>query len=1461
MSTVFSKNKEKRSRSSSNETNNSFVRNVTSRVSGLLPATITKWFSSPSSSNANGSTAAADATDSSTEDEAPESPITTEPPPKRMKFSTAGNYNNFGSSDPNCIPAGIDTVDHPPYSTVQSAPTRSTFRKEANYVSSTPIRAPNEESVIERNERESTLLNKSRTSVISAGPSVGLGNKRKSLFNANNKEASMRALETTANNTRVDTKAPCFKPALLGSPFYPGQTMYGGASTSVYINQPNIKHKKVALVNESSSSDNTAISHSARRILDLLENYSSPLMEARRLSQIVNNSSSKNDTSNSSTISGSPYSNKVISYKTQELHAPNIATILRLKQRSRLMDTTNAARQIIASHSSTSDYIGQPYASVITHKERAVTEPSKMTTKVKNRLTRAKRGESDMEEQTITPVSLPTGVLQIDKDNLPKFHFDIPVPKPAPTSMPTPKFTIVGTANKTDKTPAAANSDEMDSSKPNVSNNNVYKFSSPVRISRATTIISSTPPKFKFGSPERGVDKPKSDNDKKDHNPSYVIGLPKVTEKLPIRKSADWKCPDCWVCNKPEVNNCVCCGTKQPPKEATKPKETEKPNETAQPLKCAICKLADRQFNSEKCVNCDKIKFSNSIKMNFPTAASSNWNCADCWVSNDEKADKCVCCGGKNPKKSSGPSVASGNGDSEWKCEDCWIKNKSGDEKCAACGGARPGAKPKTAPEPLTNNFGSTLFRTDNSLKNIAKTQSDKWECPSCLVRNDNSTSKCVCCDESKPGTVKVLDNHKAFNFGSVTATSFKFGIDPKAQDTKASSTKLPEIKFGDGLAKPEESETNNNVYKSSANRFTFGTFAKKPEEQTEVAKENKANEAPKLGLTFAMPKTQTLKDPDVIPVFGSPKKLVESVQEKVNDEKEKPQEVPSLPKVDFKFTPPKNKSPKKITGLFAPALSSTPVNLDNTSPATTLNTLGSNAISENKPNTVNSLSPIPGASTPDAVAPFKFTDIGLKPPQNMFAAPTSTPPSFSSTIQSKPTTSAMPVFQKLEQNAAPPMFMNPNATTSTVSMFQKTETITTAAPQSLAATGPVFSFGSNAAPSAALQSDKPKFNFTFSMNPPQFNSNAFSAAPQNSNTNKFSITGGALGGNGLPATNPLTTGNTPTAGKVGSVTELATNPLSSRSELPAPGNLFGVPVQKENLWSANNNSSTNMFVSNASTNSLQKPPAFSFGSSTPFNSSNQVVTFGGTAAPTQNNQVTAFGSNTAPSQNNQVPAFGSTAASQNNQVTAFGSNTAPSQNNPVPTFGSNTNATASQNNPLSGFGSTAAPAQNNPVAPFGSTAAAQNNGPPAFGSSAAPAQNMFGMNQNTSAQPSMFSNPVRSPPAQTMFGAQQPANNAAPSMNLFGSPGVGAAPAFGTTNPPIVPLNPAPAPAFNFGAPQPSTGVFGFGQTAQQAQPAGVYSFGAPGGAPQVQFAMGRAPSAAGARRMRKAFRRNSPR
>lgn len=76
----------------------SFVKNVTSTVSYLLPSSITQWFNTSSTSNTNGSTPTADPTDSSSEDEIPETSVVVLPPQKRMRYNSS-KINHHGQSE------------------------------------------------------------------------------------------------------------------------------------------------------------------------------------------------------------------------------------------------------------------------------------------------------------------------------------------------------------------------------------------------------------------------------------------------------------------------------------------------------------------------------------------------------------------------------------------------------------------------------------------------------------------------------------------------------------------------------------------------------------------------------------------------------------------------------------------------------------------------------------------------------------------------------------------------------------------------------------------------------------------------------------------------------------------------------------------------------------------------------------------------------------------------------------------------------------------------------------------------------------------------------------------------------------------------------------------------------------------------------------------------------------------
>lgn len=97
---------------------------------------------------------------------------------------------------------------------------------------------------------------------------------------------------------------PFFRIGLAASsPFYRGNTKYGGTN-NLYVNQPNIKSKKTTYINNSMNDNEATMSNSARRIMDLLDNFSSPTVEARRIPQITNTSmNNSNKSMNTSTAS------------------------------------------------------------------------------------------------------------------------------------------------------------------------------------------------------------------------------------------------------------------------------------------------------------------------------------------------------------------------------------------------------------------------------------------------------------------------------------------------------------------------------------------------------------------------------------------------------------------------------------------------------------------------------------------------------------------------------------------------------------------------------------------------------------------------------------------------------------------------------------------------------------------------------------------------------------------------------------------------------------------------------------------------------------------------------------------------------------------------------------------------------------------------------------------------------
>ncbi|XP_061382277.1 nuclear pore complex protein Nup153 isoform X2 [Danaus plexippus] len=1440
MSASLSSRKAKRSRTDS-EANDSFVKNVTSRMSGLLPATITRWFSSSSSSNTNGSTVV-ESTDSSTEDEATDGLRTpnqrnqpSQPPAKRMRIGTPGTSSYYY---PETKSTSTNTETTETYSTLQS-PIKDTLKVETNYVS-TPSCSPSETSTINENEKDPSIYIY-QDSITSVNNSVE--QTRKSIFGS--EERLQESCARTAANTYKDLTQPYFKPGLLCTPFYTSRPVYGG-TRNVYVNRPNIKHKTNPLVNKVDNNSSVNISNSAKRIMDLLENYSSPVSEARRISRLVNSSCDKTpDTSLNTSIDAN--NSKAASYKKRELYVPSFASILQLKQKARLNETTSAARQIIASHSSSLNTLPYP-ASTSGISQTKEHSQENLTTKMKTRVTRLNRGEDKESESNKLPiVELPTAVLQIDKDNLPKFSLDTPVSHSSDNKQKNPESVLTGTNSVAQVPKVVLSKNEAPKSRlTDMLDGETYTFSSPIRISEDNFITSTET--YKFGSPERSVEPSKNNNkivsssddieeDEEDigiqsHQSDEILktstsqscvsleaakspmerpifnkcleckvvasqlssdkcfdcekkvnSTGKMDSKLSKSTSSTWKCQDCWVNNDVGVEKCVCCGAKNSSASQNSPApkvSSEIPKTT---WKCQDCWVNNE--GTDKCVCCGA-KQSIAPKMLSklqPQKPVNTWKCEECWVDNNYGADKCICCGTKN--SSTTKTEQNTNSEtSDWKCGVCWLKNKSHDDKCVACSGPKPAAKEQnqnkiSSPSPNANNNNSLL-------KNIVKSQSNKWECPSCFVHNDNNISKCVCCETEKPGITKESEK-KSFNFGVSPNVSFKFGINPK-QTTTESEPKPASI-FGQAT---QEMETNNN-HISKAPSFTFGIQNKKPEK--EVSKEdNKIVETPKVAFTFGIPKDNST--PNSAPAFKINTDMFKpTTQSSVTNissanDSERAQEVPSVDQSQLRGV----ESAPKLTGLFgaSPSKDST-LNKSITNALTPFN---SNFTAESSANpTLTTASNTLGTSN----ASFSMT--GNQPSKNLFTtsiAPTSAN-AFAS-VQTPPVTSSVSMFQKNEQ-ASPLMSFFQKSENTSLSMFNKNEPTATTTSVSVLPSAPVFSFGTST-PTTAPSNEKSGFTFTFGRDSknetPSMFKLPFGGTPDNSASNKFMMPSSNINSsNMLPASNlagnsvgnnmplmlsggnnnplgGLSTGNGLPSGNL--MNNLTQNQLSMASNVitnnapAASGDIFNTPVQKENMWSTgNNNTQGSMFGSSEASNNSQKRP-FAFGASS------------GTSKP----------------------------------FSPVGSSPFDNPNQPRPLFGI-TNQPAA--NP---FGSAASPMAPNMFS-------SQPSNP-------APSVGMFGNTNAPGSQPPAFGFPVSS------FSSFD-SNN----MNQ--------------------PMNPNPTPAFNFGAPQQPSGVFGFGQQQQpqlqqqqqqqQQQPPqqqGVYNFG--GGAPQVQFTVGSAPNTAG-RRVRRAFRR----
>lgn len=298
----------------------------------------------------------------------------------------------------------------------------------------------------------------------------------KSLFSDKNMSSSLNNSTTSLNSW---TRRQSFNPSLYGStsalsdsrllninsPFYKGRTMYGGASAyskresrlqKTYSVPVQIKPSSSLSTFSSSSTsltpsapaDTTALSNTAKRILDLMNQFTSPLTDVKKMSHLNNNKSQQqqqhelNSSRNGRRLQQpqTPYSrpgpNKQQTSPTpsiSELQIPSISQLLQLKKLQN--NTTERVRQI-ASHSKSvlnKPAIDDVYKLPEQSNDSNINNNKHVSKVREKRYKSALRSDKSNENEQIAEVKLPEISLPMMK-TIPKI--DIALPVVSTKSMP-----------------------------------------------------------------------------------------------------------------------------------------------------------------------------------------------------------------------------------------------------------------------------------------------------------------------------------------------------------------------------------------------------------------------------------------------------------------------------------------------------------------------------------------------------------------------------------------------------------------------------------------------------------------------------------------------------------------------------------------------------------------------------------------------------------------------------------------------------------------------------------------------------------------------------------------------------------------------------------------------------------------------------------------------------------------
>ncbi|XP_069697921.1 nuclear pore complex protein Nup153 [Periplaneta americana] len=1418
------------------DVSNSFVRKVTSRVTNLLPQStwLSKWFTSSVDSEGQNKDAL-NSNDSGSEDEDTNAVLA--PPSKRAKiplnqqfppnsFKVSPIVSDQGSSQQ----SSSSRVIRDDFTTdgAVAGPSGINTRQ---LVSSTPNIQPTASHMLAGAERKMNGDDRSESSESTSGCSslVPQGNRQfqtgetvmnslsgrrrsmdeklnftghlqspRSLFSDRSHSRSPR-LNSSINRRRPSFNVSSFgspilekdkasaKNKVINSPFYSGRTTYGGASAyrmkdGFFVpNESTQKRCGVQVKPAKCASDSlSSMSTTARRILEALEQFSTPVLDAKRIpvepSTPLLSSKRKRPLETAVSPAGlrlgqSPLTPNSARPQTSGLTIPTVPDLLKMRHREKLQDSLEAARLIAASSSSTP--VSSCQSSSTSKYRQRFDEKTEKTDKYGSRM---KTLERKLDKKTVEEVNLPN--ISLPVTSLPKFDFVVPPAASTPSVVSTFKFASPITV--TENTRTCSSVDNFTFSKPLSAVG--HKDTTVTNNNKINCVI---PPEMQFisgkGSKLRssGIGESRRALRKKSDNSETCFGVKPATE-LKTGSVMD-------ILGKKEEST-----DREDSKEVSSSSSTllDKFKPAPGTWECGTCMIRNKS-DAAKCAACETPRSSAGSVSSSTTLAqvssgiqfkkpAGTWECTSCRVQNLSSAAVCSkCATGKQnsaqtkevvqpPEKSTVQPSGFGNkfkpASDTWECGTCLVRNPDSWKQCQACETKRPGLVTKTVspPKPPVN------FGFGDKFKKPAGT----WECPTCMIQNKDDVVKCAACETSKPGT----ESQSTTKFSCpmpADAGAFKFGIDKAGDAAKESVYQVKDFVFGATVTTAAQfsfgftstptttkTTTGGSSNTTTAN-FSFGSPVLTTATSSIVAKPADTSSLPQGGFSFGVPQPSKLpspsnedKRPSEVPKrrrsSDSGDTVAETKEPKPNQlegnselvkpvstvENKKSEEKPDKKKVSFSFE-------------FTNKPSATTKTVDSTKPAFNFGAaiLGAANISSVQPTTTTSSFSFTSSNTMAAVTTTVTTTVST-PVTTVSTSMSAAPVSLATT------TSASNLF-----SFGAPKSSVTFGGSSGVGFGQPTTTTTTSFTPS---------FGAGMKTSTA-----PTFNFAQSKPFGGSNKELITTTASKETASSFgSITSAATIAPFGPLTTTTTTpASSSTSSSLPSFGTATTTPNfslgSSRSTIPA----FGTPSIPTSVPTT-----TNTTTKTTGFGSMVSAPNFGTG----FSAVNEQKS---TSSP-----ATAF--NFGSANNSSGPSLGQTApfsfgGIQNDQglsgkgAFAFGapSNSSALGSGPSVNSGfgfTSNNPTSNQVGPTFSFGSNAASTSSPAVSSmFGSASAP--NAVTVFGAGATGASSLFGTNNTSSAATPTTTAAAATTTAATSFTTPNfgfGSNNTQPSTNVFGFTG-----------------------------------------------------------------------------------------